>query len=126
LIALASAEIRKRAINPARSATSGEADVNEDAPTITTAFGGRSYPKIWAFAALALSGFWCILKAAAIARRRTRIALDQPLHALWQTIGAAGHPPRDHSRQFATYAVILLVLAWIVVPIAIAFAVRGG
>jgi hypothetical protein len=72
------------------------------------------------FAALALSGFWCILKAAAIARRRTRIALDQPLQALWQTIGAAGHPPRDHSRQFATYAVILLELAWIVVPIAIA------
>jgi hypothetical protein len=78
------------------------------------------------FAALALSGFWCILKAAAIARRRTRIALDQPLHALWQTIGAAGHPPRDHSRQFATYAVILLALAWIVVPIAIAYAVRAA
>jgi hypothetical protein len=79
-----------------------------------------------AFAAIALSGFWCILKAAAIARRRTRIALDQPLLALWQTIGAAGHPPKDHSRQFATYAVILLVLAWIVVPIAIAYAVRAG
>jgi hypothetical protein len=77
------------------------------------------------FAALALSGFWCILTAAAIARRRTRIALDRPLHALWQTIGAAGHPPRDHSRQFATYAVILLVLAWIVVPIAIAIAYAG-
>jgi hypothetical protein len=78
------------------------------------------------FAAIALGGFWCILKAAAIARRRTRITLDRPLHALWQTIGAAGHPPRDHSRQFATYAVILLVLAWIVVPVAItiAYAVR--
>jgi hypothetical protein len=74
------------------------------------------------FAALALSGFWCILKAAAIARRRTRIALDQPLQALWQTIGAAGHPPRDQSRQFAIYAVILLVLAWIVVPVAFAMA----
>jgi len=78
------------------------------------------------FAGLALGGFWCILKAAAIARRRTRITLDRPLHALWQTIGAAGHPPRDHSRQFAIYAVILLVLAWIVVPVAITFAVRAG
>jgi hypothetical protein len=78
------------------------------------------------FAALALSGFWCILKAAAIARRRTRIALDRPLQALWQTIGAAGHPPKDHSRQFAVYAVILLVVAWIVVPVAIAYAVRAG
>ena len=74
------------------------------------------------FAALALSGFWCILKAAAIARRRTRIALDR-LPLLWQTIGAAGHPPRDHSRQFAiVYAVIRLVVAWIVVPVAIAIA----
>lgn len=78
------------------------------------------------FAALALGGFWCILKAAAIARRRTRIALDQPLGALWETIGAAGHPPKDQSRRFAVYAVILLVVAWIVVPVAITFAIRAG
>ena len=78
------------------------------------------------FAALALGAFWCILKAAAIARRRTRIALDQPLHALWETIGSAGHPPKDQSRQFATYAVILLIVAWIVVPVAITFAIRTG
>jgi hypothetical protein len=78
------------------------------------------------FATLALSGFWCVLKAAAIARRRTRITLDGPLRALWQTIGAAGHPPRDHSRQFAIYAVVLLVLAWIVVPVAIATAYAAG
>jgi hypothetical protein len=78
------------------------------------------------FAALALGGFWCILQAAAIARRRTRIALDQPLRALWETIGAAGHPPRDQSRQFATYAVILLIVAWIVVPVAITLAIRAG
>ena len=78
------------------------------------------------FVALALGGFWCILKAAAIARRRTRIALDQPLRALWETIGAAGHPPKDQSRQFAVYAVILLVVAWIVVPVAISFAIRAG
>ena len=79
-----------------------------------------------AFAAIAFGGFWCILQAAAIARRRTRIALDQPLRALWETIGAAGHPPRDQSRQFATYAVILLVVAWIVVPVAITLAIRAG
>jgi hypothetical protein len=79
-----------------------------------------------AFAALALGGFWCILQAAAIARRRTHIALDQPLRALWETIGAAGHPPRDHSRQFATYAVILLAVAWIVVPVAITLAITAG
>jgi hypothetical protein len=78
------------------------------------------------FAALALGGFWCILKAAAIARRRTRIALDQPLRALWETIGAAGHPPKDQSRQFAVYAVILLVMAWVVVPVALTVAIRVG
>jgi len=76
------------------------------------------------FALLAFGAFWCILQAAGIARRRTRIALDQPLRALWETIGAAGHPPRDQSRQFATYAVILLVLAWIVVPVAITYVVN--
>ena len=77
-------------------------------------------------AGVALAGFWCIITAAAIARRRTRISLDQPLRALWETIGAAGHPPRDQSRQFATYAVILLVLAWIVVPVAITIAINLG
>jgi hypothetical protein len=77
------------------------------------------------FFGLALGAFWCILQAAGIARRRTRIALDQPLRALWETIGAAGHPPRDQSRQFATYAVIALALAWIVVPIAITVAIHG-
>ncbi len=78
------------------------------------------------FAALAFAGFWCVLQAASIARRRTRIALDQPLRALWETIGAAGHPPRDQSRQFATYAAILLVVGWIVVPVAITVAIRVG
>jgi hypothetical protein len=75
-------------------------------------------------AAVALAAFWCIKTAAGIARRRTRIALDQPLRALWETVGAAGHPPRDQSRQFAAYAVILLVLAWIVVPVAITYAIN--
>jgi len=78
------------------------------------------------FVLLLFAAFWCILTAAAIARRRTRIALDQPLRALWETIGAAGHPPRDQSRQFATYAIILLVMAWIVLPIAITVAYTAG
>jgi hypothetical protein len=78
------------------------------------------------FLLLALGGFWCILQAASIARRRTRIALDQPLRALWETIGAAGHPPRDQSRQFAIYAAVLLVLGWIIVPVAITVAIKVG
>jgi hypothetical protein len=66
-----------------------------------------------------LAGFWCILAAAGIARRRARIALDQPLHALWETIGADGNPPRDNSRHFARSAALLLLLGWIVVPLVI-------
>ena len=76
------------------------------------------------FAALALAAFWCIFQAAAIARRRTRIALDRPLRALWETIGMAGSPPRDQSRQFATYAVLLLVVTWIVVPVMVTIALN--
>jgi len=59
---------------------------------------------------------------AAIARRRTRIALDAPLRALYATVGAAGDPPRDRSRDFVVYAVLLLVLGWVVVPAALALA----
>jgi hypothetical protein len=75
-------------------------------------------------AALALGAFWCVLQAAGIARRRTRIALDQPLRAVWETLGAAGSPPKDESRQFATIAIVLLALAWVVVPAGIAYAVH--
>jgi hypothetical protein len=74
------------------------------------------------FAVIALGSFWCVIKGAAIARRRTRIALDQPLRALWETIGAAGSPPADRSRQFAVSAAVLLVAVWIVVPIALGVA----
>jgi hypothetical protein len=73
-------------------------------------------------AALAIAAFWCVLSAAAIARRRTRIALDAPLRALYETVGAAGDPPRDKSRSFVVYAVILLAVGWIVVPVALTFA----
>jgi hypothetical protein len=37
-------------------------------------------------------------------------------------VGAAGDPPRDKSRAFVVYAVILLALAWVVVPVALTLA----
>jgi hypothetical protein len=70
-------------------------------------------------AALAAAAFWCVITAAAIARRRTRISLDTPLRALYETLGAAGEPPRDRSRDFVVYAVLLLALAWVVAPLAL-------
>ena len=62
---------------------------------------------------------WVALYSAGVARRRIRLSTDQPMKALWETIGAAGNPPRDESYNFAVYAIILLVLAWIVIPLAI-------
>ena len=75
-------------------------------------------------ALLAIAAFWCVLTAAAIARRRTRIALDAPLRALYETIGSAGDPPRDRSRDFVGYAVLLLAVGWFVVPAALALALN--
>jgi len=68
---------------------------------------------------------WVALFSAGVARRRIRLSTDQPMKALWETIGAAGKPPRDESYNFAAYAIILLVLAWIVVLLAIWLAVTA-
>ena len=68
---------------------------------------------------------WVALFSAGVARRRIRLSTDQPMKALWETIGAAGKPPRHESYNFAAYAIILLVLAWIVVPLAIWLAVTA-
>jgi len=68
---------------------------------------------------------WVALFSAGVARRRIRLSTDQPMKALWETIGAAGKPPRDESYNFAAYAIIPLVLAWIVVPLAIWLAVTA-
>jgi hypothetical protein len=73
-------------------------------------------------AAVAIAAFWCVIGAAGVARRRTRIALDAPLRALYETLGAAGDPPRDKSRDFVVYAVLLLAVAGVVVPAALTYA----
>ncbi len=66
---------------------------------------------------------WAALFSASVARRRIRLCTDQPMTALWETIGAAGKPPADQSYNFAVYAIVLLVLAWILVPAVIAIAI---
>ena len=68
---------------------------------------------------------WVALYAAGVARRRIRLSTEQPARALWETIGAAGKPPRDESYNFAAYAIVLLVLSWIVVPIVVWQAIRA-
>ena len=68
---------------------------------------------------------WAALFSAGVARRRIRLSTDQPVRALWETLGAAGRPPRDDSFNFAVYAIVLLVLSWIVVPIGVWLAIRA-
>ena len=68
---------------------------------------------------------WAALYSAAVARRRIRLSTDQPVKALWETVGAAGRPPRDDSYNFAVYAIVLLILSWIVVPLGVWLAIRA-
>ena len=67
------------------------------------------------FASLA----WAALYAAGVARRRIRLSTEQPIKALFETIGACGSPPKDDSYNFAAYAIVLLVLAWVLIPAAL-------
>lgn len=67
--------------------------------------------------ALLASLSWVVLYAAATARRRIQLSLDQPLRALFETIGACGEIPRDDSRTFAILALVFTVLAIIVLPL---------
>ena len=58
-----------------------------------------------------------LLRGAAVAHRRSRLIMEQPLAALWQTVGAAGDPPKDRSVTIATIAVALTALGWVVLPV---------
>lgn len=67
-----------------------------------------------------LSGLsWVALFAAGVARRRIRLSTDQPMKVLWEVVGAAGNPPRDHSFKFAVIAIVLLLLAVAAIPIVV-------
>ena len=73
---------------------------------------------------ITVGAFWCILTAAAVTRRRTRLVLDAPLQELWTAVGSAGRRPRDASRAFVVGATLLLVLGWVIAPIVAAAAYR--
>jgi len=68
---------------------------------------------------------WVVLYAASVSRRRIRTSTDQAMKALYETIGACGNPPRDQSYDFAVYAIVLLAMAWIVVPLVIWLVATG-
>jgi hypothetical protein len=68
---------------------------------------------------------WVILRGAAMASRRIRLASTEPLAALWKTIGWCGQPTRNQSKKLAFVAIALTVLAWIVLPVAVGIALAS-
>ncbi|CAN5294447.1 hypothetical protein BH09ACT13_BH09ACT13_12990 [soil metagenome] len=60
---------------------------------------------------------WIVLHGAALAGRRIRRSVGEPLRELWLTVGACGFPPKDRSRRFAVVAISLTVGVWIVLPL---------
>ena len=71
-----------------------------------------------------LGGAWTVLRGTAVARKRIRLTTDQPMNNLYRVLGNCGKPPQDQSRVFALIAMILMVLAWVVLPLGI-FAIVG-
>ncbi len=71
---------------------------------------------------LALAASWVILRGAALASRRIRLATRGPLQVLWKSIGWCGQPPKDSTRTFVLVSVGLTLGCWILVPILVAFA----
>jgi hypothetical protein len=59
---------------------------------------------------------WLLLQGAAVAHRRSRMIMRQPLAVLWETVGNCGAPPKDSSTKFATVSIVLTMLAWFVLP----------
>ena len=66
---------------------------------------------------VALAASWVILRGAALASRRIRLATRAPLKALWDAIGWCGKPPKDSTRTFVLVSVGLTLGCWIIVPI---------
>jgi hypothetical protein len=60
---------------------------------------------------------WIVLRGAALASRRIRLSVTQPLDDLWRSVGNCGSPPKDQSRRFTIVAITLTLGVWIVLPL---------
>ena len=65
---------------------------------------------------------WIVLRGSAMASRRIRLSVREPLNAVWDSVGNCGHPPRDGSRKFAVISIVLMASVWIVLPALVALA----
>lgn len=68
---------------------------------------------------------WFVLRGAALASRRIRLSVRQPLVELWQSMGSCGGPPKDQSRRFAIVAITLTLGVWIVLPLLVTISLAG-
>jgi hypothetical protein len=68
---------------------------------------------------------WFVLRGAALASRRIRLSVAQPLRELWLSIGHCGGPPRNQSRRFAVVAISLTLAVWIVLPLLVTLSLAG-
>jgi len=60
---------------------------------------------------------WVIVHGTAVARRRIDLTTRKPMDALWETVGRAGHAPKDNSKAFAVIALILTVAGFVLLPL---------
>jgi hypothetical protein len=72
---------------------------------------------------IALAASWVILRGAALASRRIRLATRPPQEVLWKTIGWCGKPPKPQTKTFVIVSVGLLLAAFIILPIVIAVSI---
>ena len=93
-----------------------------DAVEAFTGGGPGSIIATVVFVLVGMLAAYVILKGAAVAHRRIDSTTDQPMQALYETIGRAGKPPNDKSGTFAIISIILLSIAVILVPIGIGLA----
>jgi hypothetical protein len=98
--------------------------------TLFRVFRGLHFDSWWTSAIFVVIGALVVfaigavvLRGAAMASRRIRLATRGPLQNLWSVIGNCGNPPHDQSRKFAIVAIVLTTLLWFVVPFVIALAV---
>jgi hypothetical protein len=85
---------------------------------------GFTFEHWWVAALIGIAGVaiglgisWIVLRGAALASRRIRLSVAEPLKSLWLTVGSCGRPPRDQSRKFTIVAITLTLGVWIVLPL---------
>jgi hypothetical protein len=71
---------------------------------------------------VALAASWFVLRGAALASRRIRLATAGPARALWDAVGWCGNPPKDQTRRFVIVALALTFGAWILIPVLVGIA----